>query len=76
MNAILVVQDVYAYSITVTELRTKRFKHFDIYIGNSATYSENPKCANGPFSKTDSTDSFDSESGWNFGAEIWCNMEG
>ncbi len=74
INAILVVQDIENWSVYTAE---NRLKNFDIWIGeDSSIYSANTKCANGPFNAVTSTDSFDDESNWNFGQEIWCNLQG
>ena len=63
------------------------FQNMEIYIGNdSQDYTKNTKCEGGPFFdvEDDSNYSFDQNVGnlvltkkvWNYGKEIWCNLEG
>lgn len=57
------------------------FQNFQVYIGESTDYTQNPKCPGGPFlQKSDpnsmSYDDFENKLIWNYGAEIWCNMKG
>ena len=60
-------------------------QNFDVHIGDDLNYLNNPKCAGGPFMRTDDLNSYTvgaytyvAESGnfWNFGKEIWCNLPG
>jgi hypothetical protein len=52
---------------------------WEVYIGDSDTWSNNEKCSGGPFLAGTYDDYFDS---WatidvpGFGFEVWCNMEG
>ena len=55
----------------------------EIHIGNSSDWSQNPKCAGGPFLDPDDPDVWyyctgtDGEMDlWPNGIEQWCNMEG
>ena len=54
-----------------------------IYIGDDPDYTKNPQCPGGPFMQTNDPKFFStitlssiSEQFWNYGAEIWCNLEG
>ena len=57
-------------------------QNFEIYVGNSEDYSWNKACPGGPYQKVDDTSSsylYDSDKNhylWNFGKEVWCNLEG
>ena len=53
----------------------------EIYIGDSLNWSENPKCANGPFLDPDDPNIWIASNVvggnlWPNGIEAWCNMEG
>jgi len=79
-HAVLVVQDLPGgslWSAAANELTD--FQNFEIYIGNSAAYAENPKCPGGPFLTRANSNSYSTKGGgntWKFGLEVWCNMEG
>ena len=45
-----------------------------IYIGDSATYSENSLCPGGPFMVNDSSNYISGL--WTAGKEVWCNLKG
>lgn len=58
-----------------------KFQNFEIYIGNNEDYSKNNKCAGGPFMRTDDSSnyqtwSYNGNTVWKFGEELWCNLEG
>ena len=57
-----------------------KFQNYEIYIGNHSDYRENNNCAGGPFMKTDDAANYhtwtDGSSLWNYGKEVWCNLEG
>lgn len=67
-----------------TILDEYKFQNFEIYIGNDSDYTKNNKCAGGPFMRTDDStnyhdwaDFYDTYTDiWNFGKEVWCNLEG
>ena len=56
-------------------------------MGNDPDYTKNPKCSGGPFMVVDDPKWYTAgkftlygmtvdEPMWNYGAEIWCNLEG
>ena len=58
-----------------------------MHVGNDPDYTKNPKCSGGPFMVVDDPKSYttgaytnpekgESGSMWNYGVEIWCNLEG
>ena len=59
------------------------FQNFRVYIGDDPDYTKNQECPGGPFMRTDDPKSYSTvflngsnESMWNYGIEIWCNLEG
>ena len=62
-----------------------KFQNYEIYIGNDSDYRNNIKCDGGPFMRTDNSSNYHSwtdaddnvtRNVWNFGKEVWCNLEG
>ena len=60
-------------------------QNFDVHVGNDPDYTKNPKCPGGPFMVVGDPKSYTAGSGlnagmtgnmWNYGVEIWCNLEG
>lgn len=66
-------------------------QNFEIHIGNNEDYTQNPKCAGGPFMRIDDVESYfyDQQAAnlgygngpgtgfvWKYGLEQFCNMEG
>ena len=56
-------------------------QNFQVYISNSPDYAENAACPGGPFMKVDESSSYNNDHHswdrmWNYGSEIWCNLEG
>ena len=93
MHAITHVANQYNGSFVTNHTnKSEYFQNYEIYIGNSSNYNQNPKCPGGPFLRTDDDDSYveddfavsNSWNGlgqgvgmvWPYGAENWCNMEG
>ena len=95
MHAVLWAQDVLSggFPANLGPSDSKNFfQKYEVYIGNSADYLENTKCAGGPhldyndsssyvFSQkgfNDSMDPFSEGLGmvWPSGQELWCNLEG
>ena len=57
----------------------QRLFNFEIYIGDDATWQNNPKCPGSPFLETGTEyiyDTVKAQSYWPGGVEAWCNMEG
>ena len=81
---VTMVQELFfmeAYNFPMADLDRYYASKFDIYIGNDATYSNNPKCPLGPFLRNAYDDYFDESQSINgyfaaFGFEAACNMEG
>ena len=60
---------------------SQTMNNVDIYIGNSLVFSENAKCAGGPFMEQDDYENSYTSSEkyvgvWRHGEEAWCNLEG
>ena len=59
------------------------FQNYRLYIGDNPDYQKNPECPGGPFMRTNDPNNYSTVSlngsdvqMWNYGAEIWCNLEG
>lgn len=87
IHAVVVVQDLFAGYTHIHTNQNEYFQNFEVYIGNSPDYSQNPKCPGGPFmTLAPGSDGwyYDERTNnsrlpaevWTYGKEIWCNMPG
>lgn len=80
IHAILIVQDLLSGIAPPEGLDSQWLQNFEIHIGESSDYRDNPKCSGGPFMRKDDPNSFTQAQGkpryWKFGVELWCGMEG
>ena len=59
-----------------------KFQNYEIYIGNDSDYTNNNKCAGGPFMRTNDSSNYHTysyegstyDNVWNYGRETWCNL--
>ena len=66
--------------------KAEYFQNFEIYIGDYDQWYNNQKCAGGPFMDLDDYEedyyrdygliNFKPGYVWNYGREVWCNMQG
>ena len=87
-HCVVLIQDLYGGQPHEHSNLNEYFQNYEIYIGDDATYTNNPKCAGGPFMKTsddsnystvsyvDNTIPHDNVKVWNYGRENWCNLQG
>ena len=83
-HAILIIESVYLRHPNDTINDKNKFQNYEIYIGNNSDYTQNSKCAGGPFMLTDDAANYHTWTYmgttytdiWNFGKEVWCNLEG
>lgn len=86
IHCFLVVQDHYGFNFPqdIIDTADDWLHDYDVHIGDSSDYTENPKCTGSPFMKFTDPDSFtDGEysaympsgpaSMWKYGKETWCN---
>ena len=81
IHCVLAVSDIYRdTALTPAQLLTQ---NVEIYIGNDPDYTMNQKCAGGPFMVVGDTNWYttgstgnNSGNEWNYGLEVWCNLEG
>ena len=81
-HAILIIESIKNLNIEVAH--TEKFQNYNIYIGNDSDYTQNSKCAEGPFMQTEDHANYHTWTKgddvypdiWNSGKEIWCNLEG
>ena len=78
------MQDLYGGALPSEHTNlNERVQNYNVHIGDDPDYTKNPQCAGGPFMRTDDPNSYSTLSNtipdtqmWNYGAEIWCNLEG
>ena len=86
LHCLLIVQDILSGRAPDDSKTNLWLQNFHIYIGNNLDYEKNATCAGGPFMIVGDKENWyrkgeysgPKESGdmWNYGAEVWCNLEG